>query len=97
MKDFYTNKQAVYKHIAMRHTGTSYARPSEIFDFWGRKYHQTIEEHFTAVIDAGFHVLQVVKPSPDPSEITLRPEMEEDLQRPLFLGMRFSKGVVLCV
>ncbi len=71
---------------------SDYFRSGERFGFFGRKYHRTVEQYFAALVNVGFQVLELVEPSPDSASLALRPDLDEDVQRPLFLGMRCVKG-----
>lgn len=70
---------------------SNYFASGERHGFFGLKYHRTLEEYFTALIQAGFQVLRILEPMPDASALKVRPEFHEDLERPLYMAFKCRK------
>lgn len=77
------------------HTGwivADYFRSGERFGFFGLKYHKTLEEYSNAIVDAGYQLVSLAEPAPDADAVRDRPDLLEDLHRPLFLAFKCRKG-----
>jgi SAM-dependent methyltransferase len=58
------------------------------------KYHRTIATYFNALIDAGFTIKQVAEPPSTQEMLAKRPELRDELRRPIFLLISAVKSAV---
>lgn len=49
------------------------------------KYHKTLTTYLNGLLEAGFDILRVVEPEPDPALLDSVPDMRDELRRPMML------------
>lgn len=49
------------------------------------KYHKTLTTYLNGLLEAGFDILRVVEPEPDPALLDEVPDMRDELRRPMML------------
>ena len=55
------------------------------------KYHRTVTTYINDLIGAGFEIMKVVEPQPEPSLLKDNKEMQDELRRPMMLIIHAKK------
>lgn len=56
------------------------------------KYHKTITTYLNGLLEAGFEIVRVVEPEPDPALLDSMPDMRDEVRRPMMLLVSARKN-----